>query len=696
MKRPTESWPVGRGTLEIVDASIVDISGADVYVSSDDNYLSHGGGVSAAIWRTAGADLAKDAAAHPVLSLGDTFRTTGGALGEWVWHAITLDLDRNRRLSPTDGQLLYARVLEEVLDHLEDAARRGYRRRDLVVTPLLGAGAGGLGAEASMTALLNALQARVDLSRFDVRLVVCAQGDGFEFAVAAARGHAEALQLATARSVASLSAAMRAFEAGLRVLAQRACGPDEGERLDRLTLGRLLSRVVNAREASGDPLARAKVHALERAVEARNRYVHFSSQQASPGEGPLLADLRGGVEALRLELGHRDQVPHLLGAIEPTAHPSAVHAPEGARPDAVPRSRRSPTDSSGPEIDPVRILRDFLLDNLPEAACADYLSQLRARGFVGEDALCLLEACVVEEDPVGLLCDLFPAREVRGHLQRHYGVTRSPRERGPDLARELLRAMGFPVAGTGRGVVAARDLVARARAELPAASYLEIRGAVSRVAAELEYVALVLLRFLAEVVFGQPADRLAVERGWLERTYSLDRCSLGKLLAMLEHLGRALEEGEEAGVREFRRNFGTNRLAPEGAAGIAALRNRFAHYDRQLVAVDLHAERRLARDFYDQVDAFLAHLVKDGQRVFPHLVVVERIVVDRWGRRVYYASGERDHPERIYTDRRLTPGEVYFMHPLTNPLRVDPILVAAGDLGRPSQERTSPNGGAGE
>lgn len=57
-------------------------------VSSDDTYLSHGGGVSKSIWAAAGSiHLPKSV---PDLRVGDIYRTVAGELdADWVVHAIT-------------------------------------------------------------------------------------------------------------------------------------------------------------------------------------------------------------------------------------------------------------------------------------------------------------------------------------------------------------------------------------------------------------------------------------------------------------------------------------------------------------------------------------------------------------------------------------------------------------------------------
>ena len=90
--------------------------------------------------------------------------------------------------------------------------------------------------------------------------------------------------------------------------------------------------------------------------------------------------------------------------------------------------------------------------------------------------------------------------------------------------------------------------------------------------------------------------------------------------------------------------------------------------------------RNAGKAFFNEALSFLEHLANPKGRVYPHLVRVERIQIDRFGRRVIEAVGEDDHPERIFTDVDLQPGALYLMHPLTIPLRVDPILVPAGEL----------------
>ena len=58
----------------------------------------------------------------------------------------------------------------------------------------------------------------------------------------------------------------------------------------------------------------------------------------------------------------------------------------------------------------------------------------------------------------------------------------------------------------------------------------------------------------------------------------------------------------------------------------------------------------------------------------------QSLEIDRWGRRTVRALNDEGMDETIFTDEVARPGETYLMYPLSNPLRVDPILVHAGDV----------------
>ena len=81
---------VGASTVALEFGDIT-TSKADVLVSSDDLYLTMGGGVSAAICRAAGQQIILDAAKKVPAKLGDVVVTGAGSLpAKHVFHAITI------------------------------------------------------------------------------------------------------------------------------------------------------------------------------------------------------------------------------------------------------------------------------------------------------------------------------------------------------------------------------------------------------------------------------------------------------------------------------------------------------------------------------------------------------------------------------------------------------------------------------
>src|SRR5436190_873738 len=147
-----ESFRTGRRRIDVVVASIAQLDERmDALVSSDDSSLSHGGGVSAAIWSAAGPELSRFVArAKPPLRLGDVFVSPAGKLNARVLlHAITADLDENRIIPAGQLGSLYLRTLATA----EECQCQS------IALPLLGTGALGLDLGSTMRAVEDALNA---------------------------------------------------------------------------------------------------------------------------------------------------------------------------------------------------------------------------------------------------------------------------------------------------------------------------------------------------------------------------------------------------------------------------------------------------------------------------------------------------------------------------------------------------------
>src|SRR4051812_9854236 len=86
----SRSYQFGKSSLTIVFGDIASAT-TQVIVSSDDYYITMGGGVSAALLREGGQAIAIDAAKKVPAKLGDVVVTTAGRLpAQYIFHAISI------------------------------------------------------------------------------------------------------------------------------------------------------------------------------------------------------------------------------------------------------------------------------------------------------------------------------------------------------------------------------------------------------------------------------------------------------------------------------------------------------------------------------------------------------------------------------------------------------------------------------
>ncbi len=91
MLQRTANYEINKTVFRVTYGDITRLR-ADALVSSDDSYLTMGGGVSAAILRAGGATIAKEARKHIPLKIGDVAITSAGELdAKYIFHAVTID-----------------------------------------------------------------------------------------------------------------------------------------------------------------------------------------------------------------------------------------------------------------------------------------------------------------------------------------------------------------------------------------------------------------------------------------------------------------------------------------------------------------------------------------------------------------------------------------------------------------------------
>lgn len=713
----------------------------DAIVSSDDNHLTHGGGVSAAIWAAAGTEIEQFVAREaPSLQLADVYRTPAGALrARHVLHAVTIDFDRNSRIDPRTARVLYGRV-EDV------AAQHGCAS---VATPLLGARSAGLDPEASVLAFAEAFRDRaVQHSKVKEVLLVVDEAHA-SICLAVLRAHAppwrtlEDLVQETARATRSESSpgiarwlarpvvwdlptgsgpTLFLFEDLLRVLLgaatvmvdsggtpghqggdqerQNAVSPRDTD-LSRLSGGQVFASAVEAYERGGNPLPTRLTATTTQALTARNQLVHFTGRDRLE-EAQLARMVLRAVEEICIHLLTRS----LIGtspAKEPAKPPerSAAEKPAATRTEAPTATPAPPPKAHirGTGLKPstsgtahVRMLHGFLLEALKPAAVDSIVEDLRAEGYRGDRDSALLEFCVRMRDPARFLTEHFPPDSLRDIARQATGRPLAASYPSRRAARHVLQSFGYPVPRRAVGLAEVTRRLKRRRSEVHAAGLVELKGIVADASSWLEYTTVVLLRFLCQAIYEEPAEPFLQKRGLLPHGTGLDRASLGTLLQLLEGLAREIENGKEQRIELLRDTLDARRLSPEGMHRMVALRNGFAHFREKASAKQPKGARQAALEFFKQALEFVGYLADDRYRVFPRVITVERLEVDRWGRRLVEALNDEGEQELIFTDDALEPGKLYFMHPVSNPMRVDPILVPAGDMNPPRKGKKPKRG----
>lgn len=138
----SRQYTFNKSTLTVKFGNILDTQ-AEVIVSSDDCYVTMGGGVSGAILRAGGLSIIEDAQKMVPIPLGDVLVTTAGKLEhqKYVFHCITIDKKRRMQI---DAQLVTEEeVLNYILQHTIDKCFLLMQAMDItsIAFPAIGAGA---------------------------------------------------------------------------------------------------------------------------------------------------------------------------------------------------------------------------------------------------------------------------------------------------------------------------------------------------------------------------------------------------------------------------------------------------------------------------------------------------------------------------------------------------------------------------
>lgn len=151
-------YNIKNSTLKIVFGDILS-SSMEVIVSSDDGFLSMGGGVSGAIRRGCGEEIVNETRKHQPAALGDVVVTSAGRLSQkYIFHAVTISCEKRptRTYREADEGIDMQRY---IIRHSVDKCFRLISALDLssISFPAIGAGSAGISYQLVATEMASAI-----------------------------------------------------------------------------------------------------------------------------------------------------------------------------------------------------------------------------------------------------------------------------------------------------------------------------------------------------------------------------------------------------------------------------------------------------------------------------------------------------------------------------------------------------------
>jgi O-acetyl-ADP-ribose deacetylase (regulator of RNase III) len=633
----------------------------DILVSSDDNYLSAGGGVSAALLRAARSPAVREemdaavgqgiAAQGSALRIGDVVPTSAGHLpADLILHAVTVDFDAGQRLDRSTAPQLTATVLW----HAHDLGARS------LAMPLLGSGSALLDEREAVDGVMEGVRRGALVSRAPERIaLVLLDSDTARIAVGAL---AEAF---TRTEV----------EEGLLRWGWSADGPLAGlarpwavaDGIDRAALIAFAERVHHL----GD-------HALRR---SGNTAVLSGGRALQDWANRIVdrADVDVRSDAWRIRESLLQVLPHVRD------HPDLRHDGPSPSSPAADRMPESPIEAAGHNPQ-VQALADLVLSRIDEGRTAVLEAKFDALTYVGDFESKVVEWCL-DHPPEEILTDQFTHADLVSLLKerRPSAELRDLAVRpSAELAVRLASTLGFRTPATPTGIRALREEFEALRAGAARATDPSgLTGCVLQGGQVIERVLTDLIRFYGHILLGESAEAQFRERGWTTKGRLSHELPLGDKIALLRKIDEATRQtDDEIGARFQRLRFeAPSILGPLGDVDglVTRIRNDFAHSRddmdelRSRGNAGLPELRRRSDQFFSEATTFLDHV--QAHRVYPRVVAVEQHVQDRYGRSHIVAMTDEGVTERIFTHEPMAAGTSFFMHPLTNPIRIYPRLV---------------------
>lgn len=156
------AFTVRDATIKIYQGDITNLI-VDAVVSSDDNYLTMGGGVSMRIANRGGPSIRTEASKLVPLKHGDVAETTAGDLhAQRVFHGVTIDFDTGK--GPSEE------IIRQIVRRCVQLANKHKFRS--IAFPLLGTGVGGFAGAVALEIMLSELIDAMSITEYTLNEAV--------------------------------------------------------------------------------------------------------------------------------------------------------------------------------------------------------------------------------------------------------------------------------------------------------------------------------------------------------------------------------------------------------------------------------------------------------------------------------------------------------------------------------------------
>jgi serine/threonine protein kinase len=365
-------------------------------------------------------------------------------------------------------------------------------------------------------------------------------------------------------------------------------------------------------------------------------------------------------------------VPELNQVVLRCLEVNPYHRPQSVD-DLIEDLVRLGLTDEGANTAPVNLAR-LLLAHLTEEDIAYLIQSLEKRGFrsaradTGHQQADIIEEYCYTASPYEVLAQNCTGRQLAA-LARAMGRDPAEATDREELIADILAAIGFrPGPRQIPGIETTRGYLDGQLIDLANATTSdECIGMVHSGLAAVERTVDLLVRFYGQLLYGSGLSSFLSR---LANGKPADRLTFGEKIKALRSL--CSEEPDLPLAHRVRQVFRWPIISREVFSRLDDLvrdRNRLAH---QSDLAGVHDAQRFGRQVLSAAVDVLTRLAEN--LYMPRVVQIISRQDDVYGRHFYLGRDDRGRSERIFTPLPLDVGQLYLFYPLTNPVRINPLI----------------------